>query len=256
MRNRIEGIIVCKDYSDFLAHTLPENIEHFDHLVVVTHYSDKKTQEICSKYSVECVQAHVFDEDGDRFNKGRAVNVGLSHLKNPDWIIHFDADIVFPKRFRWMIEHSKLDTANIYGCDRVNIFGWEKWLEVKDKMNPYYKDHWFVSPPEGHPLGSRIIHREHGYVPIGFFQMWHKSQNKKYAIFEGTAEHSDVLFAIQWHRKQRILLPEIIVYHLESREKQGKMGENWNGRKSKGFCPCHPHHHQHIPYCPKPKEKK
>ena len=235
--NRIEAVIVCKDYGDFLAHTLPENLNHFDHIVVVTHHSDKLTKSICAKYSVECVEAHVFDEDGARFNKGRAVNVGQSHLKKPDFIVHMDADIVMPSRFRNMIEKTKLNESYIYGCDRVNVYGWEKWLEVKEQTTPHYKDFWFVKPPSDLQICSRIIHREHGYVPIGFFQMWHKSQNKKYPIYEGTAEHSDVLFAIQWHRTQRILLPEVFVYHLESGKH--KMGENWYGRKSKNFCPCH-----------------
>lgn len=256
---RLEGVIVCKDYGDFLAHTLPENIEHFDHLVVVTHHSDKMTQSICSKYSIECVQAHVFDEDGARFNKGRAVNVGLAHLKNPEWILHIDADIVLPKRFRNMMGVHKLNPSNLYGADRVNVFGWDKWLKLKDEMNPNYKDFWFVSPPSDHPVGARIIHREHGYVPIGYFQMWNIASHKKYAIHEGTAEHSDVLFAIQWHRNQRILMPEVVCYHLDSRKKQGKMGDNWYGRKTESFCPCHHHGHHHKPhqhYCHKPKEQK
>ena len=32
----LEGIIVCVNYSDFLAHTLPYNKTHFDNLIVVT----------------------------------------------------------------------------------------------------------------------------------------------------------------------------------------------------------------------------
>lgn len=236
---RLECVIVCRNYGDYLAHTLPENLEHFDHVTVVTHYSDKLTKAICSKFSVDCVEAHVFDKDGARFNKGRGVNVGLAHLNDPDWIVHIDADIVLPKRFRQMLYMHELNPSYIYGCDRVNVFGWDKWLKLKETMNPHYKDFWFVNHPENHPVGARIVHREHGYVPIGFFQMWHHSQNKKYPIYEGTAEHSDVLFAIQWHRNQRILLPEVIAYHLESRASQGAMGENWQGRKSKAFCPCH-----------------
>lgn len=271
---RIEAVIVCKDYSDFLAHSLPENTEHFDHIVVVTHHSDKATQAVCSKYSIECIQAHVFDEDGDRFNKGRAVNVGLAHLHNPDWIVHLDADIVLPKSFRRMLASHKLNTNNLYGCDRQNVFGFEKWLKLLDSLNPHYKDFWFVEPSAEHPVGARIVHREHGYVPIGYFQMWHKSQHKKYPIYEGTAEHSDVLFAIQWHRNQRVLLPEIVVYHLDSALQRHSMGKNWYGRKSSAFCPCHDgflpeslkykgchhHHHKHHhhphPYCPHHKGEK
>lgn len=255
---RIEAVIVCKNYADFLAETLPLNLPYFDHIVVVTHWTDKETIGVCAKYSVDCVQAHVFDEDGDRFNKGRAVNVGLAHLKKPDWIVHMDADIVLPHRFRNMCEMAKLNPDYLYGCDRVNVFGWDKWQKLKHEINRHYKDNWFVEPTQGHPVGSRIIHREHGFVPIGFFQMWNVKQHKKYPINEGTAEHSDVLFSIQWHRNQRMLLPEVIVWHLDSRDDTGKMGENWHGRKSPRFgpkthqdkpCKCGCHRNQYKPHC-------
>lgn len=253
---KIEAVIVCKDYGDFLAHSLPENLEHFDRIVVVSHFTDKQTQSVCAKYSVDCIEAHVFDEDGDRFNKGRAVNVGLAHLQNPDWIVHLDADTVIPPGFRNLLHRHKLNPDFLYGADRVNVFGYDKWLEIKNQMNPHYKDHWFIEMPN-EPVGARIVHREHGYVPIGYFQMWHKSQHKKYPIHEGTAEHSDVLFSIQWHRKQRHLLPEVFVYHLESVKKQGKMGLNWFGRKGPQFCPCHPWwkgRHHPGGYCPTERE--
>ncbi len=256
----IQAVIVCKDYGDFLAHTLPENIGAFDHMVVVTHHTDKMTKAICNKYSIECVEAHAFDEDGDRFNKGRAVNIGLSHLKNPDWMVHLDADIVLPKQFRHMLDKNKLSKNNLYGCDRLNVFGFDTWQKVLTTTNPHYKDFWFVEPSKDLPMGSRIIHREHGYVPIGFFQMWNREQHKKYPIYEGTAEHSDVLFSIQWHRNQRQLLPEVFVYHLDSNQDQKHMGENWYGRKSPNFCPCHPWNWSRPkppkphPYKPKPHE--
>lgn len=237
---KIGCVLVSLNYGDFLAHTLPENLEHFDHVVVVTHHSDHMTKWVCNKYSVEYVEAHCFDEDGDRFNKGRAIQIGISHLpKEIDWIVHIDADIVIPPGFRNLLKKHKLNKDYLYGVDRVNVFGFKKWCEVRELIHPHYKDHWFVELPDNCPVGSRIIHREHGWLPIGFFQMWHKDQNKKYPIHEGTAEHSDVLFAIQWHRKHRHLLPEVFVYHLESVLKQGKMGMNWFGRKSPQFCPCH-----------------
>jgi hypothetical protein len=178
------------------------------------------------------------------------INIGLAHLRRPEWILHIDADIALPGRFRHMLERAKLDRANIYGADRVNIYGWDRWQEIRAARRAHYSDRYFVSPPEGHPIGARIIHHEHGFCPIGYFQLWHASAGKRYPVGQGTAEHTDVLFAIQWSRQQRILLPEIFVYHLDSLAGPSPMGCNWGGRKTPIFGPAH-HHQPGAPYTQK-----
>lgn len=235
---QIEAVIVCKDYSDFLEHTLPENVEQVDRLIVVTHPGDHKTKALCSKYSVDCVETHAFHHQGDKFNKGRAINVGLGHMRGLDWMLHMDADILLPHGFRNMMKRAHLDTANIYGADRVNVYGYEHWMDNKHKTVPHYSHKYFVQPPGEFPMGARIIHHEHGFTPIGYFQLFHKSSGKRYPIHQGNAEHTDVLFAIQWPREHRMLLPEIIVYHLESPNGPTPMGVNWEGRKTPIFGKC------------------
>ena len=75
-----------------------------------------------------------------------------------------------------------------------------------------------------------------GYVPIGFFQLFHGSAWKRYPIVQdGDAEHTDVLHGIRWDRPKRVLLPEIIAIHLES--ETASMGVNWKGRKTRRFGP-------------------
>ena len=49
------------------------------------------------------------------------------------------------------------------------------------------------------------------------------------------ATHDDVAHAIQWARRDRVLIPELIVAHLES--EPAKLGANWDGRKTKPFGP-------------------
>lgn len=230
---KLEGVIVCKDYADFLEESLPENMQFFDRLVVVTHYGDKKTQALCSKLSVDCVQTECMHDNGDAFNKGRAINLGLGHLHQSDWVLHLDADIVLPHNFRTLLGHARLQKENLYGCDRVNVYGYDHWQKNKHKRVPSHAHRYFVEPPKEFPLGARIIHHEHGYVPIGFFQLWHGP--RRYPITQGNAEHTDVLFACQWPRRQRVLLPEVIVCHLDSGN--GNMGQNWNGRQTPPFCP-------------------
>ncbi len=247
--NKIEAVITCVNYSDFLRHTLPDNLQHLDRIVIVTHPDDKATQSLCNEYGVDCVQTKEMHRDFDAFNKGRLINLGLSHLKHSDWLLHIDADIILPHRFREMLRHAQLNSDNIYGADRMNCVSFENWEKHKDRIKPQYKYRYLVNPVAEFPLGARLIHSEYGYLPIGFFQLWHSKMKRKYPVINGSAEHGDVLFATQWERSNRILLPEFFVMHLES---ENVFGMNWNGRKSKHFGhKHHKHHHKHHhPYCP------
>jgi len=230
---RIEAVVVCKDYSDFLAHTLPENLNHLDRIIVVTHPNDKATQALCTKYGVDCLETEVMHDEGDQFNKGRAINLGLSHLRHEGWLLHMDADVLLPHRFKSMLRLSKLNERYLYGADRLNSKSYEHWRMHRNKTIPQHQWRCLVIPPGEFVLGSRLIHQEYGYCPIGYFQLWHSSLKRKYPIIGGSAEHTDVLFAIQWDRKDRILLPEFFVYHLES--EASPMGTNWGGRKTKKY---------------------
>jgi hypothetical protein len=231
---KLEAVIVCNQYADFLEHTLAHNLDFLDHVVVVTTPEDKATQALCSKFSVDMVDTHVFSEDGHKMNKGRAINLGLAHLRFRDWILHVDADILLPPRFRSMLHFAKLDKRNIYGADRLNSRGFENWMRHRDKIVPQYKFRYLVTPQDEFPMGSRLLHKEYGWCPIGYFQLWHHSAGRHYPVHQGSAEHTDVLFSVQWDRENRILLPEFFVYHLES-EKSPTFGANWNGRKTPPF---------------------
>jgi glycosyltransferase involved in cell wall biosynthesis len=249
---KIEAVIVCKDYSDFLEYTLPENIQHLDNVVVVTHPDDKRTQEICNKNSVHFVVTNCFNEKGHVFNKGQAINVGLDNIRGDDWILHLDADIVLCKDFRRMLDHSQLNPKNIYGADRINIYGYENWLKVQPLLRTHYQDRWFIDPGfchkpgvvDGIKFGARVIHKEYGYIPIGFFQLFHSQHGRRYNHMRGSAAGTDIMFPAQWAKENRVLLPEIVVYHLDS-EKEHMIGTNWKGRKSKPFGPEHHKHHHH-----------
>lgn len=246
---KIEAVVVCVNYSDFLAKTLPENLEQLDRLVIVTHPSDKATQALCNKFGVDCLKTEVMHDEGDSFNKGRAINLGLSHLRHEGFLLHLDADVLLPHNFRTRLRQAKLDKGNIYGADRLNIVGWEKFHSIE--LAPQFQYRYLVVPNEGLSLGARLLHNEYGYCPIGFFQLWHSSMARNYPIINGSAEHSDVLFAVQWERRNRILLPEFFVYHLES--EKSPMGANWKGRTTKPFAPeekphPHPHPHPHPPH--------
>jgi hypothetical protein len=87
----------------------------------------------------------------------------------------------------------------------------------------------FVSPGGARPIASRYVDALDGYVPIGFFQLWHARCQHDYPWTLGSAAHDDVLFAAQWPASQRRLLPTAICYHVCAQPP--KLGENWDGRR-------------------------
>lgn len=232
---RLEGVTVCVNYSDFLEHSLPENLQYLDHLTVVTSYDDKRTIDLCNRYGVQAVQTDVFYEHGDKFNKGRGINVGLAHCRNDGFLVHFDADTVFPHRFRYTLQTMALQEDVIYGVDRLNVKNFSNWKNSKDYLTPQFENGCHVVAHKDFSMSSRLLHGDYGYLPIGYFQLWHSSNKRNYPGNCGSSEHSDVLFALQWPRVKRILIPNLFVYHLES--EPAPMGYNWEGRKSKKFGP-------------------
>ena len=236
----LEGIIICVNYSDFLAHTLPHNRNHFDNLIVVTDTKDKKTKELCEFYNVKCIQTDIFYENGDSFNKGAAINYGLSHLENKEWVIHLDADIYLPPLTRNILENLPLESHKIYGADRLMCPSYEKWIEFLN--NPQkIQEGWVYIHLDSFPIGVRLAeynNKNGGYEPIGYFQLWNPKDS---GVFNYPTQHdycdrTDVLQCKKFARQNRELLPEIVVIHLESEGLSvDSMGKNWKGRKTKLF---------------------
>jgi hypothetical protein len=100
-----------------------------------------------------------------------------------------------------------------------------------------YKHKFLSEVPQPSHRGARLIHKEFGYCPIGFFQLfnayWIRTHDLRYPNNQMNAERSDVLFALQWPREKRQLLPTASVFHLES--EPNRQGVNWHGRVSAPF---------------------
>jgi len=126
----LEAITICVNYSDFLSHTLPYNKDHFDNLIVITDMQDDETKELCKIYDVKCFQTNIFYENGCTFNKGAAINYGLSQLEKKDWIIHLDADIYLPPLTRSILENIPLESHKLYGVDRLMCSSYEDWIKI------------------------------------------------------------------------------------------------------------------------------
>lgn len=236
----IEAIIVCDGYDDFLAQTLPRNLPQFDRIVVVTGFNDVRTIELCKHLGVQCIPTDVMHAGGAAFNKGAAIDLGLSFCKRDDWVVHLDADIYLPSMSRRWIEQTNPDRSCIYGIDRVLCRSWEQWqryIGQPPQHHTGHTHHCLVTPPEDMPMGSRIALAGHGgFIPIGFFQMFHGSHGRRYPRCQSdSAEHSDVLFSLQWPTDKRRLLGSVFGIHLESARVD--MGANWNGRRTGRFGP-------------------
>ena len=225
---RLEAVTVCVGFDDILDVTLPLNHPHLDHLIVVTAHKDKATKSVCRKHGVTCVETDLFSKNGRNFNKGAAINAGFNYFQYHGWRLHIDSDVILPDNFRRLIfNHTHLNKDCIYGADRIDVFG---KLGVSDnRARPQHVHGMLVDAGTERGIGSRYVDAIEGYVPIGFFQMWHASCQRKYPFSVGTAAHDDVMFGSLWPRSQRILLPSVICHHLVTKEP--RMGENWDGNR-------------------------
>lgn len=242
---RIEAVTVCCDYDDFLQETAKLNRGLFDSWTIVTRPGDEKTREVCRKFNLRCVQSDDGERFGDPFSKGRLVERGLQHCGVDSWRLHMDADIVLPNDFRHRLLAADLQEDMIYGVDRVLVKSWDHWQQLKGSgylEGGQYAYHCQTSFHQDAEVGQRWAHPQFGFVPIGFFQLWHSSQDewrgvrvKPYPLNHGTACRTDVQHGLQWDRHKRALIPELIVVHLES--EPAKKGANWKGRLTKRFGP-------------------
>lgn len=209
-------------------------------MVVVTDTKDEKTKALCEYYHVTCVQTDIFYKNGNVFNKGAAIDEGLKHLSNRDWVLHLDADIYLPPLTRTVLEKLPLQNHKMYSCDRLMCPSYEQWIKFMDKPRNV-QEGWIYIHMDAFPIGVRIaeyMNQGGGWEPIGYFQLWNPSGSGVYGYptEHGFCDRTDVIQAKRFPRNFRELLPEIIVIHLESEGLGvGEMGKNWRGRRTMPF---------------------
>jgi len=231
----MEAVIVCDQYADFLAQTLPHNKFLFDRIVVVTAYEDKKTQRVCEYHHVQCIRNDALLSRKGEFHKGKGINAGLAALSLNGWAVHLDADIYLPPQTRLLLQAADLDPTFIYGIDRFNVRGFEAWADFQGLPRLQHENETYIHLG-AFPIGTRVMHRfAGGYVPIGFFQLWHPSASGilRYPEEHTNAGRGDTVFAQNWPRSKRGFLPEIVAYHLESDDASN--AANWSGRTTAPF---------------------
>ena len=207
-KNKIDVIIISVNYNDFLILSLENNTKHFENITVVTSISDVMCQDICKTFGVKCITTDVFYEDGFKFNKGKAINVGIESIINPQFILLLDADIVVTNKFELTnLENDTLYTSGRWIC--YNYFQYERWEKGETPVNnlPKYE-------------------RDNSY---GFFQLFNFNNTLGINWYPSELEnssHPDLKFSSLFSKKQTI---DVDIIHL------GDVKKNWDGRKTEKF---------------------
>ncbi len=232
---QLEAVTVCIDYSDLLELVAPHNRPLLERWLVITAHDDKRTRDVCRRFSIDCITSDDYTRAGD-FGKGRLIDRALASIEAEGWMLHLDADIALPKDLHQVLDDAHLHELTLYGCDRLNVVGLDAWRRVEARGLWCRQNTWGVdlARPDT-TLGMRVANHGHGYTPIGFFQLWHAAAYhhrgqpaRRYPKQHGTAARTDVKHALQWDRQERALIPELLVWHLET--EKAPMGANWNGR--------------------------
>lgn len=229
---RLEAVTVSVGFDDMLDVTLGLNHPHLDSLIVVTSHEDKRTQRVCQKHGATCVQTDLIRKNGRHFNKGAAINAGFGYFQYHGWRIHMDADIALPDNFRRILfNHTHLERSVLYGCDRIDVVGKDELEAVACHRHdrPQHQHRVLVQAPSSRAIGARFVSTLHGYLPLGFFQLWNAECQKPYPYSLGTAAHDDTMFSALWPESRRRHLASVICYHICARDPV--WSENWDGAR-------------------------
>ncbi|MDD2238041.1 MAG: hypothetical protein PHG65_12620, partial [Kiritimatiellae bacterium] len=244
---RLEGLLVCIRYGDYLSWSLPGNLPHFDRLVVVTSPDDTLSRSIAAQHGATVILSDSYVQDGAVFNKGKLLNEGFKALKLDDWVLVCDSDILLPIGLRRRLQQRFFNPECLYYAIRLEapIHHTEHWLTAFES-NPALRS----SRPFNRPGANRM--------PWGYFQLFHarecppsESGEPFYSEHFPNAGDVDYEFQARWPAERKILLPEAVV-HLP----HGGEGVNWTGRTSRRLKPrpvsCYPPSNSNTPGVPRP----
>ena len=202
---KLDVIIVSVDYNDLLILTLQKNRKIFHNITVVTSKTDQKCKEICDKFGVSCIQTDIMYDNNSTFNKGKAINVGINSIENPDLILLLDADIIVEND----INLHDLNDKYLYTSERIILPNYDSYLDYIN--NGVYNK----------------LDRDQG---LGFYQLFSINnnsinRNNPYPDNSSDASWSDLEFRNKFQFKKNIDR----VIHL------GDIAKNWSGRVTEGF---------------------
>lgn len=210
----LRAILVCVDYSDLLAITLPYNRHHFSEIMVVTSFNDAATVNVALDNGASVYQTDVFYHYGAVFNKFAALEKALDCFGRHGWMCIMDADVLWPKFLPSLTVAERggiLSIGNLYTPFRRMM------LDVTQPVpqEPYWKT-FPLHPQQVEWAGyTQIFHADDPHLPPA---PWHQTDWKH-------AGGADSFFQQLWPASCK-LRPSFECLHL------GPAGQNWCGRTS------------------------
>ena len=224
-----ESLIVCIDFGDFLASTLPCNRPIFDRLTIVTSPEDECTASLAREHDCELVITSRHRET-NLFNKSKAINDGLEVCTEQGWFCLLDADIALPQDFRPEV----FSQIALEAQAEDMIFGLHRYMcQSKTEWQAYLstgKHEWNIDKL-----------RKRSQLPAGYLQLWcaeHRKERypeafpdnppkRKRAGSHAGGYHGDLAFGQQFLRCRHFSYPRVI--HLATRLEPRS---DWAGRVS------------------------
>ncbi len=204
----MRAILVCVEYSDLLAVTLPYNRHQFEDVMVVTTPNDKMTQMVAMENNAQLHCTNSFYANKAVFNKWIALEEGLDKFGREGRMCVMDADILWPKMARGYLYRENC----LYTPIRRLLTDTNTLLSL--------------GPPPEHLW---YLHPEYtDYEWAGYSQIFDAADSalKKRPWYETDWKHAggaDSTFQYRWDRDQK-LRPDWEVLHI------GLPGRNWCGR--------------------------
>lgn len=227
MMSKIEAVVACVGYDDFLRLTLGRILTHLPSVTVLTAPWDGPTIEIAKRLGAKLLITDVWRQRGS-FNKAAALNEWLASLDESQgdrWLLTVDADILFPDTFQMALD--TLDGTSLYGVVRRMCDTASDWNEFVCRQKDF-RD-FAVGTPE--VINGRVWGRSPTSNPAalqGYFQLWRRNALPFGSRFLDlpTAGQYDVEFALRFPEWKRQFLAGAEVLHL------GLNRRNWTGRVS------------------------
>ncbi len=185
--NRLEAVIVCVDYADYLEETLPFLLPHVDDLVVVTTPEDGRTRKACAPARRALPADPLLLSRGRGLQQGpgdqlRAGEPQAGRLGAPYRRGHRAAAAhAVPAR-----QHGPRRRASSTGATGSIASAGPRGTISRQTPRSNTSGDCLIKPPRRWPLGARIAHMEYGgYCPIGFFQLWSRPRFGRHPLPPG-----------------------------------------------------------------------